>query len=334
MPWKLVPNRNFQNVIIPFVNPEFGEAMNQDGRFGGVPIVIHDGTDSVAWTATNIVGTKMTPDSTDAPITGAKSVKIDNASLLDVWEFDNGSNQVLSGHVAFSLHANVLNNWTVDDNIQIYGWDGSEVGNRVDLGVYFDQFLFGVTQAIIIPLSDMGLSAETITGLRMQLVSKSMGRSPTLYIDDFQLEQSVASSVFEAASPVPTLPWSVLTIIITLTDDIPATLVDNSALALSENKILDIASLANGIIISHIVNGSPAFQAPVHNLADMLAGGFSISNSIGDGGNTLITLSITFGRPLIVFGDATKNHVHVIIRDDLRPMVRLTANALGFIELP
>ena len=48
------------------VNPSFGIAMNQDVGFTGTPDVIHDGTDTTAWTASALSGTWTFNDSTHA----------------------------------------------------------------------------------------------------------------------------------------------------------------------------------------------------------------------------------------------------------------------------
>jgi len=59
------PLKVFQNAAGFFTNDEQGADLNQNGAFGGTPEGIHDGVDSTLWTASTIVGTKFTFDSTD-----------------------------------------------------------------------------------------------------------------------------------------------------------------------------------------------------------------------------------------------------------------------------
>ena len=51
--------------ILPFINDTYGAAMNQNAAFGGTPVNIHNGIDSVLWTGSEPIGTKVTFDSTD-----------------------------------------------------------------------------------------------------------------------------------------------------------------------------------------------------------------------------------------------------------------------------
>ena len=53
------PYRLYDTVFIPFLNDTFGNAMNQNAGFTGTPVLIHDGTDTGAWTGVNIVGSKV-----------------------------------------------------------------------------------------------------------------------------------------------------------------------------------------------------------------------------------------------------------------------------------
>ena len=53
------PYREFDTRIAPFINPELGASMNVNAAFGGTPILVHDGEDTVAWTGSNIVGGKV-----------------------------------------------------------------------------------------------------------------------------------------------------------------------------------------------------------------------------------------------------------------------------------
>ena len=48
------PLKIYENKIIFFSNDTYGIDMNKDAASGGVPEKVHDGTDSVLWTASDI----------------------------------------------------------------------------------------------------------------------------------------------------------------------------------------------------------------------------------------------------------------------------------------
>ena len=95
--------REFDVLFSPAFNPDFGVEMAQDFSFSGTPVGVHDGTDTAFWTASAIVGTKFTFDSTDEANSGTKSVKANKAALNDVMEFDRLSDLDLSNYVAITL---------------------------------------------------------------------------------------------------------------------------------------------------------------------------------------------------------------------------------------
>ena len=59
------PLKELSPLNVPAINPTFGNQMARDAAFTGTPDVVHDGIDSVAWTGTNIVGARVTFNSTN-----------------------------------------------------------------------------------------------------------------------------------------------------------------------------------------------------------------------------------------------------------------------------
>ena len=73
--------RHFDNAPHFFTNDTYGAEMAQDASATGTPINVHDGIDSVYWTATSIAGTFVF-DSSDQAQDGFNSIDC-SASLND-----------------------------------------------------------------------------------------------------------------------------------------------------------------------------------------------------------------------------------------------------------
>lgn len=315
--------------FVVFTNDTFGAEMNQNGLFTGSPLGIHDGTDSVLWTAQDVIGTTLVADSTAQANSGTKSVLVSRPSLNDVWEFDNGSDQSLASHVAISMFIYVDSSWSTD-SIQIYGWDGtsSEVGTRVNLEDYFDPSNFGVWQQIAIPLADMNLASSTIQSFRMELVTKT-GQSPLIYFDDMQLEAAGLPIVFTAAAPKLDRPYHVFQMIITLVDNVTGVVTNGTMPGLAYNALLGVSSLTNGVLLSRKEFGDSVFVLTLQNLGDFLSFGTEVKSVISDGTNTQIVLQLDFPEPLILQGPEENNRITLSIRDDLRGLIQFTAALRG-----
>jgi len=177
--------------VKPLLNSEFGLDQAQDASFDGTPDGVHNGTDTVFWEGSNIVGSTVTFDSTARIISGAKSVEIAAPGLGDIWEFDKGSNLTVGNFKALTLKINIDKDWSVGDSVAIYGYDtgtGLEVGTRVFLEDFMNESEFDQVQSIAIPLTDMDLTSGTIDAIRMEQVAKQ-GKTATWYLDDFQVEE-------------------------------------------------------------------------------------------------------------------------------------------------
>ena len=323
---------NPESKFLPFLNSDFGAALNQNGSFGGTPIGIHDGTDTVEWTGSNIIGTKATFDSTDTgtgwPPVGTKSVKIDNPNAGDVWEFDKGSNQALTGYTAITMKIYIDKDWTLGDSVSIYGWDGAIVGNKVLLEDYISEFDFDVAQTASIPLSDFGLVGGTITGLRMQQESKN-GKAALLYIDEIQIEETGEPISFRVTHTGNTV-YQADKLIITFIDAYAGTLVSGAGMIpISYDKILNLNTLTTGFTLTRVSDGEIKFQGNITNIGDMISLGFDITNAGSDGTNSFISLSQDFKNPLTIEGSPQLNFIAITINDNMTGLLKFTAAFRG-----
>jgi len=329
------PYRELTPQFAPFINGEAGVNMNVDAAFGGAPEIVYNGTDTVAWTGSEIVGNKVTFDSTDRAHGGTKSVKVDNPALNDIWQFDKGSDLAVSGFVGITLFINIDKDWSEGDSVSLYAYD---TGGAVTIGVpiliedYLDEFDFDVWQAVSIPFTDLGISATNFDSIRMSLAGKAggPGKAPKFYIDDMQIEQTGTPSEFKTSTPEGK-KYFIKIIRLHLVDALSTALADNSMPSLSYNKLLGVSALTNGILLQRTHKGVVTFSVPLRQLSDFLNIGFSIKDTYSDGTNTGLVLEIEFPDSLVVMG-GDNSFLSFGVSDDLSGLVSFRAVARGIIE--
>lgn len=310
---------SLESTIKPFTNELYGNDLAQDASFGGTPVRIHDGIDSVLWTGSQISGTKVTFNSTDRAQAGLQSVKVANPSVSDTWEFLKATPQSLSGYVGLTGYINIDKDWSVGDSVSIYGWDGALVGNEVFLEDYININLFDNWQFFTIPLSDMGLSAATVDSFRMTQVSKT-GPAATWYLDEFMLQETGGNIRFSVRADQRQVFY---------VDALRFTFADNvtGSAALSYDKILGV-TLANGITITLVKKGAPQVSAVYRSIGTFYSSGYDRSNISDDGTNTLITLELQLSIPIVI-NSLYDESINIDISDDLSGFLVAVAIAKG-----
>jgi hypothetical protein len=311
------------------VSNTLGVEMAVDASFSGTPILVHNGIDSVAWTASSISGGKFTFDSTDQAFAGTKSIKTDNGSLGDTMEINNGSSIDLSTHIAMSLHIYVDKDWSANDSISIYGWDsvgGVQVGDLVLLENYFSFSQFDIWHNLAIPFEDMNLEDESIDSFRIEIISKS-GKSPKYYIDNFDIQEFGGEELFNVTSP-GNKKFEVNNLTFTFIDALDTTLLNGTMSNLSYDKFLGVSKLSKGIGLDVVRDNKIQFTTRSTCLADYMRGGGKIENMMCDGTNTALNVSIDFDSP-IVLDPRTEDRIIVSIGDDLSGLISLFMVAKG-----
>ncbi len=313
----------------PLMHPVFGKNMNQDVAFGGTPTGIHDGTDSALWTGSNIVGSKYTEDSSDQAFTGSLSSKLDGPEVNDVWEFNSGGSQVLTGNVALSLYIYVEKDWSTD-NVQLYGWDGAaEVGVRVDVEDYFDQSNFGVWQLVVIPFLDMELVTATVESFRMSLVAETGGNSPLFYIDVFQIEESGEAAVFSLLPANPEKDTYISRVSISFAHAFSGTVANGTMPGLDYTSFLGLNPLPLGIRFRCLDNYESIIFEVYKGVGDMCAADWRPECFMSDGTNSFVTMVRDFEVPILLRGPARGNILSVTIADDMSGLLSMSAYALA-----
>jgi len=324
------PLKTYENSVRFFTNDDYGADMNQDIGAFGTPEKIHDGTDSILWTASDIVGGgKTTFNSSDRNHTsgGALSVKVDNSPVNDIFQFDKGSDLDLSGYVSISSWINVDKDWKAGDDIEIYGWDTGtnlQVGDSVGLQNYFDFSSYDTWHKLNIALEDMSIEESTLDALRVRIVAAE-GKSPKFYMDDIQFEQSGTPISFEL-NPNKGTWLHVKEFTISVVDEIAGTLGNATMPFLAYDKFLGV-SLTTGLTYQREQNGKNVFTQQVKNIIEFAQlAGTEVSGCGSDGTNTWVTLRSEHMEPLLLKAE-NDDVLKFIINDDMSGLLHFRISA-------
>jgi len=327
-----VPYRDFENDLRFFSSAESGINMNVNVAFSGTPDKIHDGTDSVLWTATDIVGGgKTTFNSADQNHTpaGELSIKVDNAPVDDVYQIAKGSDVTMSNYVALTMWVYVDKNWKALDAVEMYCWDNgtnTQIGTAVDLSDYFEFLNYGIWQRIVIPLTDFGeASGSTIVDAFRVIQLSGEGKAPKYYLDDIQLEEAGTPVKFSIKADKGTWLY-VDEFTISMADNISGTLADATMPYLAYDKFLGV-SLVSGLNYQRVEDGNIVFSATILSMMDFLQlPGTEVSAYGSDGTNTWVTLKAKHIEPLLLKSE-DEDELIFTVSDDLSGLLHLRISA-------
>lgn len=332
-----VPLREFENASKFFTNGSAGIDMNVDAGFSGTPEYIHDGTDNVYWTASDIVGGgKTTFNSSDRnhTLTGALSIKVDNAPVGDVYQIAKGSDMIMGDYVALSLWINVDKDWKQGDIVELYGWDTNanvQVGTAVDLKNYFNYDTYDVWHQLVIPLTDFGDLSESITldAIRISQTA-SRGKAPKYYLDDVQFEELGAPVKYTIKADLST--WLYIdSFTISIVGNIDSTLSNSTMPNLAYDSFLGVTMLS-GLNYKREKDGVILFSANVLTLMDLLQQpNTKITGSGYDGTNTWVTLQVVNAEPLVLKAE-NEDELSFTVSDDLSSLLHLRISAACRLE--
>ncbi len=334
------PLKTYEPKTLFFTNDTYGREMNQDGLFGGVAVLIHNGADDVAWTYSEEVGGKWTENSGDRAYAGSTSLKCDNPAVGDILQLLNnlgpGTNIDLTNYIALSMWVNIDKDWAADDDMSIYGYltdgAGAQVGTAVDLSDYLTIGNTDIWQYVVIPFTDMALSTSTVDAFRIQNMARGGGKSPKFYIDNFYLQQSGEAIEFTLE---PTKgKWfhvrSYQTTFVDVHDDERG----NATLPnIAYDKFLSMAATA-GYLFKDMTGDVVNQYARITNIGDLLAYPYSeITSQISDGTNTLITISHKYPEDMkIVLKAEELDKLVYSIEDDFSALVVFRVSVMGYEE--
>jgi len=296
--------------VHPFINPLFGNAMNQDVSFTGVPEVIFDGS-LFGWTGTINSGAWSLSDAGKVTITAAND--LDNVTWLSYDETIDMSNfTAITGKVDLDIY-----NGNVNTILLQFSLGGVLQGNSVDLNQFMNTGDF-TEQGFVIPKSTFGIDMLIIDELTIT-ITRASGARPTIKFDDFQIEENGEPLIFNS-----TLDSDEVFCV----DEIFLTAVNDTSANLAYDEFIGLAALTNGLIFSRARNGVVRFSVTIKQLSDFLGGGAIVVNKESDGTNTLVSLKITFPTPLLLNG-GTGDFLRFTVNDDLSGLILFNAIARG-----
>lgn len=334
------PLKTFATKTVFFTNPTYGREMAQDGAFGAGALLIHDGTDTVAWTMSEPVGTKWVADSTDRFFADAKSLKDDNSNIGDIVQVINnvgpGNDIDMTGnYVATTFWINVDVDWLAGDSILLYAHlNGVLVGNTVNIQDYFDFDDFDIWHFVNIPLADLGIESSSIDAFRIEIASRAGAKSPKFYIDEWYLQASGTPIAFTVEPDLGTW-FHVKNFQAVFVDAYNADNADSTMPHLSYNKFLGMTGTA-GYIFKLFQEGKtdPAIEARVTNLMDAMSFSFTeINTVVSDGTNTMMVLTSTLTEEtkfILKSEDADK--MTVTLEDKFDDLLFFRISVTGFVE--
>ena len=321
-----------------FTNPTYGPEMNQDGAFGGAPLLIHNGVDDVAWTMSEPVGVRWVADSAVRFHSGAQSMLAANPNVGDVMQVINnlgpGDDIDMTGnYVALTMWINVDANWVVGDQFELYAFVGGVlVGNAVHLEDYFDITLLDVWQYINIPLTDLGIEASLIDAFRIENVARAGPNSPTFYIDDWYLQESGTPVVYTIKPDKGTwlhVTESKMIFVDAVATDTP------DVIHLGYDQILG-ATLTEGMLYELYqpgISDEATVSARMIGIADILQlPGWKIDSALSDDTNTTLTLSQELPVPMILKAEEF-DRLQVTIEDDFSVFLMFRFAVAGYEEI-
>ena len=333
-------HKTYGTKTVYFTNPTYGREMAQDGKYGGTALLIHDGTDTGAWTFSEPTGTAWVADSTARYYDTAKALLSNNSNVGDIMQVINndgpGNNIDMTGnYVALTMWINVDADWITGDSVSVYAHvDGGLAGNAVLLEDYFDSSNWDVWQYIDIPLTDMGIDSTSIDSFRFEIEARAGAKSPVFYIDEMYLQESGSSIDFEVIPDKGTW-FHIKAFQTTFVDAYNPDNADGTMPNLAYNQFLGVTP-TTGYIYKRYSAGEtdPIFEVRITNLMDLLSLPYSrISNYISDGTNTLITIENTYptGVSFVLKAEDLDKIVYTV-DDKLDDLLYFRISCQGYVE--
>ncbi len=276
-----------------------------------VTVLASDGADLETLT-TNAAADEMTAT--------ALAVKIDNANVGDILEFDKGSDLTVANYTAISLRIYVDKDWKAGDSICLYAWDtalAQKVGVAQSLEDYFNFGSFDEWQALAIPFENLEVSG-TFDAIRIEVLTAE-GKSPKFYIDELQVEETGTPLIF-TATPFVGTQFEAMSLQVEIVDTLDTTLANATVPNLTWNKLMSLTQLSNGIVLRSIREGITQFAVTMNHYADFRFTGFRKESLDADSTTAILSMLIVFSAPIILhFEDGDR--VQFIIQDDLSSLI-------------
>lgn len=301
----------------PFVNPIYGSAMNQDASFGGTPVIIHDGGDTVAWTPVADAGAWNFADTT-TPYSGAACVSISSANNNDSATF-SGATIDGNNYTSVSLELNLEAYNEINSSIDMtFFLSGVQQGVSVNVADYINATMLNEYQRVSVPLSDLGIESLTFNEVNLT-VSRTAGIRPSFRLDEFEIEQSGGIEFTVSTDGVNDI----------VVNRVRISMVNNviGPPARNYDKLLGV-DLFNGMTVNRTSGGVVAVGRNLSNLYEFYSSGFTEVLFYEGETESMLIIEILFDFPLTLTA-STDDSISFGLSDDYSQFTLMTAIARG-----
>ena len=211
---------------------------------------------------------------------------------------------------------------------------GALIGNKVYIESYFDYDDYDTWHYINIPLTDMGLTVETLDAFRIENEAREGGKSPKFWIDEFEFRVTGTPVDYEVIPDKGTW-FHVKSFQTTFVGAHKSDLVNATLPLLAYDKILAMTP-TEGYIHKRFSEGAtdPIFEVRITNLMDLLSLPYStITNAMSDGTNTLITITNEYpdGVAFVMKAEDLDKMVYTV-EDDFSQLLFMRISVQGYVE--
>jgi hypothetical protein len=324
------PAREFIAQTKALTNDTYGADMNQNATFSGTPDGIHDGTDSVLWTASAISGT-WTFDSTAQAQAGTKSVDATATVNNDEALFTRGSTISTGSYTAVTGYI-YITSWATSGTkeVQIRLRNGGvDQGDTLDLSNYVDTTTLNTWLKFTIPIGDFNAGTVAIDEMVVRTVDIGGGAAPNYYLDTMQFEET-GGAIFDVVADTGTI-FHITDMSITMADAYVSTLADATHQKLPYNTLLGVSALTTGLNFKLTTDDIVRFNGVFKQHIDFMTFPAIQVESGGDGTNTWVGYKIKFDQPFVM-DSRLKDKLEVTVSDDLSGLLFFRIFVRGYYE--
>ena len=297
-----------------------GIDMNIDPAVAGTTTLIHNGTDTAAWTASAATGS-WSFNSTAQAYDGTRSVDATSANDNDTAVFTPASAYNVSTTNELSMWVYV-SKWTTNGVKEVslaFRNAGIVEGNTVPLSTYIDVTNTGSWQKAIIPFSAFGVTTSTIDDFTIAILA-SGGPAPDIYFDKIELSTGTSTREF-LIQPNLDDTWEIHSFRMSFV---------TTGTATDWNNFFGAGLLTNGILLQAIRSeASSAFVGM--DLADLCSIPNATVTVTAGTSNNIVNIDIAFTERSFFLHGRQSDVLKITVRDDLSALPFFRTNVRGSI---
>lgn len=307
-----------------FQNDSGSPNQNVNASGAGTLETVHNGTDTVHWTASALIGTWDFASTAQAN-SGTKSIDATGTRNGDIAAFVKGSDLVVTDYSALRGFI-YITSWPSSGNKNFeftVFLNGAAIGSTVQLSSYIGTNSLNSWQLFEIPITDFGITAANFDEIRLDVVDAGQGSAPKAYFDDLSfVSAGTGGSVQYKIAPPVGQEWVI--------NRIKWVAVANNS-SIKYNEFFGLSELTNGYTFSFRSGGRVVSTFSANNFFEMVQYP-NVTLDIISGTSSLYELYFDIpGEQQTLIGDLGQEIV-MTVRDDLSSMIEFRATAQGYIR--